>query len=78
MLLNNNNNNNNNNNDIINFNAIQERFDMLEQNQLFEVGDFIGIHNYINTGPNNWRRLSNNFKLLMLDIYKELALLMWH
>ena len=56
----------------------QERFDMLEQNHLFEVGDFIGIHNYINTGPNNWRRLPNNNKLLILEIYKELALLLWH
>jgi hypothetical protein len=71
-------NNNNNNNDIINFNAIQENFDILEQNQLFEVGDFIGIHNYLNTGPNNWNILPNNTKLLTLDIYKELALLMWH
>ena len=41
---------------------------MLEQNHLFEVGDFIGIHNYIKTGPNNWNNLPNNNKLLILEI----------
>ena len=78
ILLNNNNNNNNNYIDIINFNAIQERFDILEQNELFELGDFIGIHTYLNTGPNNWNNLPNNNKLLILEIYKEIALLLWH
>ena len=66
------------NNDIINVDAIQERFNILEQDELFELGDFRGIHNYLNTGPNNWNILPNNNKLLMLEIYKEIALLLWH
>ena len=65
------------NNNNIDINAIQERFDILEQYQLFQQGDFIGIHNFLNTGPNNWGILPNNTKLLMLEIYKEIALLLW-
>ena len=69
---------NNNDNDILHFGPIQDRFDILEQNDLFALGDFRGIHHYLNTGQNNWNILPNNQKLLMLETYKEIALLMWH
>lgn len=58
----------------ININNIKQEFDLIIQVDLFNNNDIFGMHNFMNTSIINWNNIPDNIKLLMLNIYLNIAL----